>query len=388
MSFMQHIFACALLMNMLYSPSSAWAHALGQGYVFMDVSDAALSGRIELTLTDLNIALDIDDDGDGKVSEQELEAHLERVKTYIGERIRIGSPAGPFPLEFTSHEIQNLPLGQFLWVHFEAQAIEIPDVLSFRYDALFDKDPLHRGFLVIERNDKIGKINDSEEVSLIFNPESGDQLLDVTRLSAWSSFVAFLEHGIWHIWIGFDHILFILALILPSVMRRPGSSWEPVDGFRAAFWNVFKIVTLFTVAHTVTLTLASLDLVRLPSRFVEVVIAGSVVFAALNNIFPLTRDRIGWVVFGFGLFHGFGFASVLQHLVANASNLAANLAGFNIGVEIGQIAIVAVVFPICFALRAHPVYRGFVLRVGSGAIALFALGWLIERVADLEFMPL
>ena len=388
MYFVHRVFTWALLMNVLCPPPSAWAHALGQGYVFVDISDTALSGRVELTLTDLNLALDVDDDGDGKVSALELEAHLDRIEAYVGERIRIGSAAVRFPLEFTSHEIQNLSLGQFLWLHFEAQAIEIPDVLSFRYDDLFDVDPLHRGFLVIERNDKIGKINDSEEISLIFNPESGDQLLDITRLSGWSSFVAFLEHGIWHIWIGFDHILFILALILPSVMRRRESSFQPVEGFRAAFWNVFKIVTLFTVAHTVTLTLASLDLVRLPSRFVEAMIAGSVVFAALNNIYPLTRDRIGWVVFGFGLFHGFGFASVLQHLVANASNLVANLAGFNVGVEIGQVAIVAVVFPICFTLRAHSFYRRFVLRMGSGAIALFAFGWFIERVADLDFMPL
>ena len=121
---------------------------------------------------------------------------------------------------------------------------------------------------------------------------------------------------------------------------------------------------------------------------VESVIAASVVAAALNNIVPIFRGHIGFVVFGFGLFHGFGFASVLSHLITNRSNLIVDLLGFNVGVELGQIGIVLVAFPVLVGLRNTVFYRRMLLPVGSAIIMLLASGWLVERVFDLDLMPI
>ena len=366
----------------------ATAHTLGEGYLFIEVGDENLAGWIEITLTDLDQALNIDANSDGRVEETDVANNLPRIKDYMAERVSILANGEAYKLDFQDFELLKIPVGQYMKLHFTSDASNIPDVLTFEYDILFDKDPQHRGFLVVAANEKSGVINEGEDVSLIFSPDANSKSFDLKNTSAWSSFVDFLKHGVWHIWIGIDHILFLVALLLPSVLTRQQEGWRPVGSFGEALWSVAKIVTLFTLAHTITLSLAALNIITLPSRLVESVIAASVVVAAINNIVPIFRKNLGLVVFGFGLFHGFGFASVLQHLTSNATNLVADLAGFNIGVEIGQLAIVLVLFPILFFIRNSAAYIRFILPALSIVIGLLAAGWLIERSFDLEFLPI
>lgn len=140
------------------------------------------------------------------------------------------------------------------------------------------------------------------------------------------------------------------------------------------------------LAHSITLTLATLQVIALPSRWVESAIAVSVVVAALNNIFPAVLTRRWMAAFGFGLIHGFGFASVLADLELPQSVLLLALVGFNLGVEIGQMAIVAVFLPLAYAMRHSWFYRRLVLTVGSGVIVLIAAVWFAERAFDLKLI--
>jgi hypothetical protein len=198
-----------------------------------------------------------------------------------------------------------------------------------------------------------------------------------------AQFAAYAHEGIWHIWLGFDHILFLLSLLLPAVLVRRGGKWHAAADFKGSFWDVARIVTAFTVAHSITLTLAALGVVSLPSRWVESAIALSVVLAALNNVFPIV-ERGRWIAaFAFGLLHGFGFAGALQDLGLPTGSLALSLAGFNIGVELGQLAIVAAFLPVAFALRSTWAYRRLVLAGGSTVIVAIAGVWLAERAFDL-----
>ena len=148
---------------------------------------------------------------------------------------------------------------------------------------------------------------------------------------------------------------------------------------RPAALEVARVVTAFTAAHSITLCLAALGLVSLPSRWVESAIAASVVLAALNNLWPLVDGRRWAVAFGFGLVHGFGFASVLADLGLPSDALATALVGFNLGVELGQLAIVAAFLPLAFVLRGTLAYRRVAFPLGSLAIAGVALVWLVER---------
>jgi HupE / UreJ protein len=213
-----------------------------------------------------------------------------------------------------------------------------------------------------------------------------EQEFALAELSPWEALRDYAKEGVWHIWTGFDHILFLLSLLLPAVLVRSGASgrrWKPAPSFRSAFLDVVRVVTAFTLAHSITLSLAALGIVSLPSRLVESTIALSVLLAALNNIRPVVYQRRWLVAFCFGLIHGFGFASVLTDLGLPRQSLLIALVAFNVGVELGQLAIVGVFLPVAYAGRATRVYQPL-LVCGSAVISLIALVWLIERAFDVQ----
>ena len=375
-------------LTLLGFASEAFAHRLGEGYFLLKISDTRLDSHFEITLDDLDVALGLDHNTDGKVSDAEVDVSIDQIVNYLFDRLGVGADGEWYAFEYSRHSIRNVPQSRFLQLYFDIRSPDnIPDELDFRYEILFDIDSEHRGFLVISENTKTGVVNEGEEATLRFDPDNQVQTLNVNALSRWNTFVTFVRHGTWHIWIGIDHILFLLALILPAVLIRHEGRWQGVQDFGPAMWKVVKIVTLFTIAHTITLSLAALGLVSVPSRVVESVIAASVIIAALNNVYPLLHNYLGFVVFGFGLFHGFGFASVLTHLITNRSNLVVDLLGFNVGVELGQIGIILFAFPLLYAIRHTGAYLRVLVPVGSLGIAALALGWLLERALELDLMP-
>ncbi len=210
-----------------------------------------------------------------------------------------------------------------------------------------------------------------------------------------SSFLGFVREGVHHILIGYDHILFLLSLLLPAVWIRSAvtdprtgvtrTRWLPSNNLKLALTNVLKVVTAFTVAHSITLALSVLNIVNPPSRWVESIIAASVVLAALNNIWPVISEARWKLTFVFGLVHGFGFASALKDAGLAKGALVGPLVGFNVGVEIGQLCIVAVVLPIAWSLRGTRTYRG-AFAAGSLAIAGVAGLWLVQRAFDLSLI--
>jgi len=252
-------------------------------------------------------------------------------------------------------------------------------VLEVDAKALFGVDSNMHGFLRLEHNGRIesASFNVQNPVHRFSLVESG---------SHWDQWISFVTEGVWHIWIGFDHILFLLALLLPAVLHREETGWTPVSHLRPALLEVLKIVTAFTVAHSVTLSLAALGIVRPPSRIIESAIAVSVALAALNNLWAWFRGKSWWVAFGFGLIHGFGFANVLGELGLSEGSLARALVGFNVGVELGQMAIVSVFLPVAFAMRRTAFYRTGLFQVGSAVVVVIATIWLMERSFDISLL--
>ncbi len=379
---------CAVVVPLLLSLSStADAHRLGEGYVFVNIGENRVWGEITITLRDLDRVLKLDVDADGIVSDDEFATGRDRIRDYVASRVTISEPGGKNVIRLGEFSLQSLDVGRFVAIDYDSAPLDVSRDLVVRYSMIFESDSSHRGFGVLQSNAVSGESWEGEgEEVLIFTPGGQQRVLPVESVSAWTSFGDFLIHGIWHIWIGLDHILFLVALVLPSVLTRSRDSWQPAEGIRSTFWEVVKIVTLFTIAHTITLTLATLTIVELPSRLVESVIAASVAFAALNNVFPVLRNGIGYVVFAFGLFHGFGFASVLQDLITSPQTMIVDLLAFNLGVEVGQIAIVAALVPVLFAIRGQRYYVPLVLKSGSVLIGSLAILWLAERTLDIEFL--
>jgi hypothetical protein len=357
----------------------AQAHKPSDSYLTLSVGGATVDGQWDIALRDLDFAIGLDANGDAEITWGEVRAKHADIAAYALSRLVISAASKPCPTIVTGHQIDDHTDGAYAVLLFRADCGEVSGNLQVRYGLFFDVDPQHKGLLRLEYQ--------GSSSTAIFSPEKATQDFSLSARSKWTQFADYLQEGIWHIWIGFDHILFLLALLLPAVALRARHGWQAVDAFRPAFWNVFKIVTSFTVAHSITLSLATFGLVSLPSRLVESVIAASVVVAALNNVFPIFSERRWAMAFAFGLVHGFGFASVLADLGLPSDALVLALVGFNGGVELGQLAIVAVFLPIAYVLRTTAFYRRAVLIGGSLLIALLAGVWLVERAFDMKLLP-
>ncbi len=366
----------------MWAPDAS-AHALGEDYIFLNVREGSLDGRFEVNFQDLNKKWGMDVGGDPQAV---VDASAERVEAYIRERFAIRAGERVLPLTFAERKVLELPQGTFGQYFFRSESGPVPDVLQFEHNLFYEVGKRHRGFLMIEYNEKTKRDYGREHLALIFEHKERVQDLDLTAVPQISLMRPrdMIWQGILHIWIGIDHILFLLALILPAVLRREEGRWAPVAGFRPALWNILKIVTVFTVAHSLTLALAALEIVKVPSRLVESVIALSIVLVAANNIFGVVREGSLWIILGLGLFHGLGFASVMGHLPFHMEQLAKVIIGFNIGVELGQVAIVSLAFPLLFLLRKQKLYVPLILKGGSLILAVIAAVWFVQRAFGLD----
>ena len=359
----------------------AAAHKPSDSYLTLQAdagAEGAFSGQWDIALRDLDHAIGLDADGNGEITWGELRVRHGDIAAYALARLALDADGAACTLAAGEQLVDEHSDGYYTVLRFRAACPAAPLKLGLTYRLFADLDPQHRGLLRLEAA--------GITRTAIFSPEASSQRFELREASGWTQFIDYVREGIWHIWIGFDHILFLLSLLLPAVLVWRASQWQPVESLRSAGIDVLKIVTAFTVAHSITLSLATLGWVALPSRWVESAIAASVVLAALNNLRPLFQRRRWMVAFGFGLIHGFGFASVLADLGLPQSALALALLGFNVGVEVGQLAIVAVFLPIAYALRHTLFYRKAVLFAGSLLIALLAAVWFAERAFGLELI--
>jgi hypothetical protein len=360
------------------------AHKPSDSYLTLkkhETDSSLIDAKWDISLRDLNFAIGLDDNNDGSITWGELKKHHSQISDYALSSLKFKTENSYCSYENTEHLVDNHSDGAYDTIHFfiKCPSEKRPLKFDIEYTLFFDLDPSHRGLLNIKHKDKT--------LTAVFSPEKFVQHFDLEKFNPWNQFIEFIKEGIWHIWIGFDHILFLLALLLPSVFIRTNNKWDSVTDFKAAFWNVFKIVTAFTVAHSMTLSIAALEIIKLPSRLVESAIAASVVLAALNNIFPLFKKGRWVIAFLFGLIHGFGFASVLMDLGLEKETLLIPLVSFNVGVELGQLAIVSVFLPFAYSLKDNFIYKKIIMLIGSLIIMLIALSWFIERFFNLSFIP-
>ena len=370
---------CLMVMALLLAwVLPAQAHKASDSYLSLNVQGERIDGQWDIALRDLEMAVGLDANGDAAITWDEVRARHEAIAAYALSRLKLSSEDAACPLRVTQHLVDSHTDGAYAVLRLQAACPRPVATLTVDYNLLFDIDPQHKGLLRLTHGAMTG--------TAIFAPDARSQQLQVAAPAPWRQFADYVRHGVWHIWIGFDHILFLVSLLLPAVLVRHEGRWQGRETLRASVIDVLKIVTAFTLAHSLTLTLAALGALSLPSRLVESAIAASVILAALNNLWPLVHRWRALVAFAFGLIHGFGFASVLADLGLPQGALVLSLVGFNVGVELGQLAIVAAFLPLAYALRRGLFYRRVVLGGGSALIALIAMVWLAERALDLKLL--
>jgi hypothetical protein len=373
------MFLRALLGFILYLYCLAvFAHKASDSFLTLKVSSTQITGRWDIALRDLDYAISLDVNDDSAITWKELRSKHEAVSTYAFSHIQISAGGTPCFIKPTQYLVDSHTDGAYSVLQFDADCPKQLTELSINYTLFFDLDPQHRGLLRVDY--------ENTTHTAVLSPTQNRQKIELARIKPWAAFSQYLHEGIWHIWTGYDHILFLLSLLLPATLYRQGGQWRPAIRFRPVLIEVIKIVTAFTIAHSITLSLATLEVISLPSRWIESAIAASVILAALNNIYPLISKKLWLVAFGFGLIHGLGFANILKDLGLPQNMLLLTLLAFNLGVEIGQLAIVSGFLPVAYWLRRTQWYRKVFITLGSSLIAMLACIWLLERSLNLKLI--
>lgn len=355
------------LLAILLAAEPADAHQEDTSYTRIHLDSDHVRTVATFDLHVLQRLAPIDLDQDGVITSAELSAAAPAVHAYLGERIRLslddgapnlGAPVAPEWQEDIREAASTDWPQTLVDFAFERPVDHHPNLMTLEYATWVELGGLHTNLTSITQTGY-------PDLEVVFTADEPDyDYFTEAPASPWSSFSRFVRLGAEHIWAGLDHILFLVALLVVSHLRE-----------------LLQIVTAFTLAHSITLALAVLEIVEVPSRWVEAGIAATIVWVAYQNLRGRTGAHRWRLTFAFGLVHGFGFAGVLRDLELPAAGLLRSLAAFNIGVELGQVAIVAALFPVIALLRRSSIGSPALTGV-SAAVGVAGIVWLVDRVTS------
>ncbi|MEM0926202.1 MAG: HupE/UreJ family protein, partial [Planctomycetota bacterium] len=246
--------------GLLCSALPTLAHTTGETYVWLNVEESQITGRVEINLDDLREKLQIpipEKLGEALADGVEdprlvmLREKRSEVLEYVQRHFKISANDEPIAVEFTQLQVLDLPHdeGNYAQYFYVTPEGSVPDIVTIQNSLFVEDDFTHRSLVCIERNRKSGQEFEGEFAAMVFGSHNPVQELDLRHIDLLLRPRDFIWQGVLHIWIGIDHILFIVALLLPAVLVRKDGKWQPVDNFKQAFWNILKIVTVFTFAH-------------------------------------------------------------------------------------------------------------------------------------------
>ncbi|HEX5083473.1 MAG TPA: HupE/UreJ family protein [Blastocatellia bacterium] len=348
-----------LFLVMILAAVSAFAHDPGLSAAEVKLDGGKAAVRLTFARDEVATIAPMDADRDGQVSGQEFDVARARLESLAKESFVLSAGGHETPPATVAVSIDDSGA-----IHFD---LEFPPPqgsgLTLR-SLLIDKLPRgHRQFLAVrdaEGNVQAQRMLDAADDSFEMDL-TALQISQTRPRPLWG----FLPLGIEHILLGFDHLAFLFALLIAGGTMREAA----------------KIITSFTAAHSITLALATLEVIAIPAGVVEPLIAASIIYVGLENILRSRIERRWLLTFAFGLIHGFGFASALRDLgVGSGVKAVAPLLSFNLGVEIGQIAVASLVLPMIWKLRQRPRFVMRYVPAFSIMVALAGAYWLIERL--------
>jgi hypothetical protein len=390
------------------------AHATSTSYL---VADATNGDDVRVTwgvsVADLNWSMGLDSDGDGLITWGEVDGRGDEIAAFVASHLDIARGGVPCMARFDDLAITAYAGEPHLSLGFRAScAADLmgatratdagvngadspaanativtlgpngasssgpagarPTALTLAADLFFDTTPTQRTLVDI--------VTLAGQFTSVLSPESR-KWVEPAAPSMLATFTTFVGQGLWHVWVGYDHLAFLVLLLLPGVLRSTGAGWQGVGTLRDTARDLLSIITAFTLAHSITLALAATGTVQVPVRPIEIAIAASIVIAGLLNLFPAAAKARLALAFGFGLIHGFGFANALAELGTGGVRLIPTLAGFNVGVELAQLSLVLLVLPALFRARNSTFYSGRFMPVTSLVAALTGAAWLVARAS-------
>jgi hypothetical protein len=356
----------ATIFALLISVTEALAHSQSYGYLSLNNQ----SGKLELAIRDLGQLIDLDTNADGKITWGEIRSNEAAIAAKALQGISLSHGNQTCPLTDTETLIDTHGGETYLVMPFSMQCPTTTGPLTIAYHQLFAIDAQHRGLVTVA--------TDGNTQTFVMSPES--QSVTVSSTGVTANFVSFIKHGVHHLLTGYDHMLFLLTLLLAAAMQNR------TTGVRAAIFEATKVVTAFTLSHSLTLGLAATGLVTIPVPLTESLIAITIALAAVNNLWPVVRGRIWLLALCFGLIHGLGFANVLTDLGLPTAGLLKALLAFNLGIEAGQLAMVFMALPL-LVLVTQSRRSVKVIPLANIAIALIGTAWFTDRAFGTALMP-
>ena len=365
----------ALLLVMILG-RHVYAHAPSNSYLRMTSVDDVLRLDWHIAIRDLVLEIPLDSNGDGKITWGEVKDGRTSIFELATKHLQIKSAGKSVALREADLLIDRHSDGAYAVLKFVIPALS-KEFVQIEYSLFFETDAQHRGLLYLPEH----------TTPVLFTPEMQSLAFDPAAPPTQRTFGPLVVEGVWHIWQGFDHLLFLVTLLLPAMMLGRTADATKDSNLPATLWDVAKIVTAFTVAHSITLAVAALGVVRFPIVIIESLIALSVGIAAGNNLRPFLKGKPWMIGFAFGLLHGFGFANVFADLGIAGASIIKPLLAFNLGVELGQLAVVATVLPIAYFIRLSPQRRLAGFRGASATVAVIAATWTLERLLHFKLLP-
>jgi HupE / UreJ protein len=342
------------------------AHGVGTSYLSVSKASGARAVtdiRVDLSLKDLQVAIGLDIDGDNRITWGEVSDAGEALSQYVTARVVVKQRGQNCTLQSPRLSMDQHADGPYAVLRFTPVCLAA-GVLSVNSKLFFDIDESHRSLL---------NIDTPTASNVVVLTADSHHWAEAASGGSTSAFVGFVVQGVWHIWTGLDHLAFLFLLLLPLILQQSNRVYNrAMQGLR--------IVTAFTLAHSITLAAAAFGYIDLPTRWVESAIAASIVIAGVANLLPRIRRPGVALAFGFGLVHGLGFASALAGISTSTHGLLLPLLGFNLGVECGQLVVVALAFPLLLLASRSLRLRQPIVALGSAVVAAVGAMWLVQRV--------
>ena len=358
----------------LVAPGAADAHATPDTAIVLTAENTGLRAEITVPVSELRYAMEVEGTGDPSAIQRDPETAARA----IAGRLTLRDDRGAAWLaEFDGADIAEIQ-GQpdlVADVLFTPPACAPHHRFTLAYDAVIDVVPNH---VVLVFADPGGAA--SADPRLVGALQRGKEELDVNLGlgTGWNGFTAAVGVGVEHILIGFDHLLFIISLMLPAPLLASRGRWIGYGGFSYTTKTLLGVLTAFTIGHSCTLIAGAVLGLRLPAQPVEILIAVSILVTAIHAWRPIFPHREPYIAAFFGLIHGMAFAAIIAEYGADTLHQVSTILGFNIGIELVQIALVASVMPALILFAMSPYYRTVRTTIAA-LIAIAATFWIVER---------
>jgi hypothetical protein len=360
--------ALALACQLMLIGGIASAHSANSSSLSVHINDQAVDTKVSIAVEALDEALGTNYTNMG------TEQITDQVAAYIEDHFTIIGESGEWTKTYSNvvrEDVENIDSFSITF-DFDTNSDD-PNNFVINYDAITEADTSHEAVVVLT------DASDNVSTAGVLTNENSSLRIGKAQTVSWTEIIML---GFHHVLEGLDHLLFLLMLLLAAPLVAVKKRWQSESSIKATMINVFHVITIFTIGHSLTLIAAAIGWIKVPSTPVEVIIAVSVGVAALHAIRPLTKKAELFIGFGFGLIHGLAFAGIFKDLGLSGSNSVITLLSFNVGVELAQLVAAVCVLPSIILLSRTRYYAKF-RNLIAGLTITFATFWVLDRLGIL-----